>query len=61
MGEHELSNGHNKLCQTGVLNKDPTVWLGGARPANANILPGECALAVPWHTRPKNTFANIKN
>ncbi len=23
----------SRLCQSGVLNKDPTVWLDGARPS----------------------------
>jgi hypothetical protein len=29
----------NFSCRAGVLNKDPTVWLYGARPANTCILP----------------------
>ncbi len=47
----------------GGLNKDPTVWLDGARSANTCI-----QLSFPEHTQaaahrthPKNGFASIKN
>jgi hypothetical protein len=52
-----------QLCQPGVPNKDPTVWLGGARLANTYILPSfpGYASAQPYTVQtPKNTFTNIK-
>jgi hypothetical protein len=56
-------NFSSRLCQQGVLNKDSTVWLDDARPANTVISP---PFTVNAPTYPcgvltsKNTFASIK-
>jgi len=47
----------------GVLNKDHAVWLEGARPASAYILPSSAqnVLIQPKGIpTPKNTFASLK-
>jgi hypothetical protein len=52
------------LASKGVLNKDPTVWLDGARPANTCITPsflGNAPAQLCSVPTPKNTFASIKN
>jgi hypothetical protein len=46
-----------------VLNKDLTVWLDGARPANTCIPPsflGNVSAQPHGAPYPKNTFASIK-
>ena len=52
------------LCWPRVLNKDPTIWLDGARVANTCIGPpsylGNMTTVAQW-TNPKNAFASIKN
>jgi hypothetical protein len=47
----------------GVLNKDPTVWLNGVRPANTFILPSyleKMPAQLHGTPTPKYTFASIK-
>ncbi len=51
------------LPTRGALNKDPTVWLDGARPANTcapSSFLGECTCATVWLTHLKNMFASIE-
>jgi hypothetical protein len=52
------------FASQGVLNKDPTIWLDGVRPAHTCIPPFFHRNApVQLHDIPihKNTFASIKN
>jgi hypothetical protein len=43
----------------GVLNKDPSPWQDGTRPANTCISPPFKGMCMQC-THPKNTFASIK-
>jgi len=60
-----LSNFLAGFASQGVLNKDPTVWLDGAKPANTQhlyptLLRLECAHAAAFHTHPQNYICNYK-
>jgi hypothetical protein len=46
-----------------VLNKDPSVWLDAAKPANTCIPPSFLGtrLAAAHYTHPKNMFQSTKN
>jgi hypothetical protein len=56
----QFDNFSGQLCQPGVLNKDQTIWLDGAKPANTCIPPSFLGNAPALPT-PKNTFTSIKN
>jgi hypothetical protein len=46
----------------GVLNKDPTIWLDGARPVNTCIppfFPGNVPAEPHSNRTPKNTFGSL--
>ncbi len=52
------------FARQGVLDKDHTVWLNGARPSNNCIPPyllGNALVQLIGIPTPKNTFASIKN
>jgi hypothetical protein len=58
-----LPNNSSRLCQPGVLNKNSTVWLDDARPANTFISPPFTVNAPMYpcgQLTSKNTFASIK-
>jgi hypothetical protein len=51
------------FASQGVLFKDPTVWLDGARPANTFISPNspwECARTTAQHTSPQKYICKYK-
>jgi hypothetical protein len=52
-----------QLCRPGVINKDPSVWLDAARPANTSFppsFPGNTPVQPRSILTPQNTYASIE-
>jgi len=62
--DHGFGNFLAGFASQGILNKDITVWLDGARPAKTRIpssFLGNAVLQPNGMTTTKNTFASIKS
>ena len=60
---HDLVKYSASFVGQGVLNKDSSDWVDGARPANTSIPPSfhrELTQSAVQHTYPKNMSARIK-